>query len=288
MCQDEDFTVTLHGDLKLQALEGYPIDRNRRKEIDDQLNAIERSSFRSINSSIGWLGTNASPFCAFYASFMQQKEPNPQVRDIISQINILRQLKKLGSVIQFKRPPTGREYSTSILVFADASKLPEHGQLCYIAGLLIGDLSKGSVYHTLSWTSHKSKRPVKSIASAEILAVGEAIDEGKIIARSYEALLGIKTELWIVLDSKDLYTTLTTCRNASDRSVRGDVSLIRYEFETQNVSRMIWVPGKVNLSDPGTKPNSPLSNALQLMMLSGEIPFNFDEFEVGKSDQFTG
>ena len=54
-----------------------------------------------------------------------------------------------------------------------------------IAGLLIGDFKAGSVFHTLNWFSHKSKRPVKSIGAAEILAAGEAIDEGKVLANSY-------------------------------------------------------------------------------------------------------
>ena len=288
LIQDENMTINVHADHKLEAVTCFPIDRTRRKQIDSPLNAIEMKSFRSVNSSIGWIGTNASLFCAFYSSYLQQKDPDPLVRDLVTQINTVRLLKKLGSVIQYKRPEDGREFKTSLLVFADASKLPEHGQLCYLAGLLFGRLEKGSTFHALSWASHKSKRPVKSIASAEILAVGEAIDEGKILAKAYEELIGVQTELWIILDSKDLYETLTTCRNATDRSVRGDVSLIRYEFETQNVSRMIWIPGSTNLADPGTKPNSSLSQALQLMLFTGEIPFSFDSIQVQESDQFTG
>ncbi len=76
--------------------------------------------------------------------------------------------------------------------------------------------------------------------------------EGKVLVNAYRQLLNIEIDLLIAVDSKDLYDTLSTCRNATDRSTRADVSVIRYEFETKNVSRMIWVSGKSNLADPLT------------------------------------
>eukprot|EP00171_Calliarthron_tuberculosum_P001292 IDg1292t1 len=142
--------------------------------------------------------------------------------------------------------------------------------------------------HTLAWSSHKSKRPVRSIGSAEILAAGEAIDMGKTIVKSYERLLNVKVDNLIVVDTKDLYSSLSTCRNSIDKSIRADVSVIRYEFETKNISRMVWIPGKCNLADAGTKPNSPLTNALQLMMFSGELPIDFSDHEFKTTEQFTG
>ena len=117
----------------------------------------------------------------------------------------------------------------------------------------------GSIFHTLSWYSHKSKRPVKSIGAAEILAAGEAIDEAKVLVKAYQVLFGIHIDLLLALDSKDLFDTLSTCRNSADRSIRADVSVIRYEFEKFKLNRIFWIPGKVNLADPLTKANSPLN-----------------------------
>jgi len=114
ICQDTDFSVTVHGDCKLNALEAFPIDRNRRKQIDTPLNDIELQAFRSVNSSIGWLGISASPFCSLYASYLQQKAPMPLVRDLVCQINSIRTLKKLGTTIRFKRPPGQDEYKISV------------------------------------------------------------------------------------------------------------------------------------------------------------------------------
>lgn len=135
--------------------------------------------------------------------------------------------------------------------------------------------------------SDKSNRPVKSIGAAEIVAAGEAIDEGKVLVKAYEALLKIPINLFIVVDSKYVYKTLSTCGNSIDRSIRGDVSVIRYEFETKNVNRVIWVP-KVSLADLGAKPNSPVTQTLQIMLLPAELLLEFTDPEYSNSEQFPG
>lgn len=205
----------------------------RRKQIDDPLNPIELSAFRSLNGSLGWMGVTASPFCAFASSFLQQMTSNAQVRNIVAQENLLRKLKRLGTTTSYKRPEEQGELTLSVLVFADAGRRNENGQLGYITGLLFGKLNVGSTFHTLSWTSHKSKRPVKSIGAAETLAAGCAIDEGKMLAKSYQTLLNVDVDLIVAVDSNDLWETLSTCRASNDKSIRADVSVIRYEFETK-------------------------------------------------------
>lgn len=182
-------------------------------------------------------------------------------------------LKKTGKTVSFKRPSISGEYALSILVFADASRKLDHGQLGTSSDFLFGDIAEGSTFHALSWTSRKSKRPVKSVASAEILAAGEPVDEGKLLRKAFDNLLGIDVELVIALDSKDLFDTLSTCRGATDRLIRADVNIIHFEFVTRVISRIIWKPGKTNMADRLTKHNSPLAQPPQLMLFAGIIPF---------------
>lgn len=125
--------------------------------------------------------------------------------------------------------------------------------------MLSGNLESSSIFHTLSCNSHKSPRPVKSLTSAETLASGESIDDGKILLKAIEEMLCTTVDLRVALDSKDLFSAFSTCRMASDRSLSGDTSSIRFDFATRNVSSMIWVPRKVNLADPGTKADSQLT-----------------------------
>lgn len=76
-----------------------------------------------------------------------------------------------------------------------------------------------SIYHAISWISHKAKRPVKSVPAAEIFAASEGIDEGKTIAKAYSELLDIQLQLRIAVDSKDLFTSLLTQENSVDESI---------------------------------------------------------------------
>ncbi len=137
----------IHDDSKLEALNGYSISLQRRKMVSEVLNQLELRSSRSINSAIGWLGTNDSLFCALYSGWLQQKAPTSTVQDIISQINCVKQLKKLGTSIAYLRPENGF-YNVSVLIFADDSHLSDHGQLAFLflSGLLFGDFASGSVF----------------------------------------------------------------------------------------------------------------------------------------------
>lgn len=131
------------------------------------------------------------------------------------------------------------DIEVSILVFSDASRVDENGQIGIVSGLLLGELKEGTPYHILSWISHKTKRPVKSVPAAEILAASGAIDEGKLLKKAYSELINVEVKLIVCVDSKDLFTSLSTQRLSLDRSIRGDVSSIRFEFETGTVDQII-------------------------------------------------
>jgi len=246
---------------------------------------MEKSAFASSNSSLGWIGTAASPLCSFYSSYLQQKAPGTKVCHLVEQINTIRKLKKLGTTISYPRPVDNQDYEMSILVFSDASRTEESGQLGILTGLLVGKMQNNVIYHPLSWISHKSKRPVKSVPAAEILAAAEGIDEDKIIAQAYYELEDMDIRMRLCLDSKDLFTSLSTQRNSIDRSIRGDVSCIRFEFQTGNVERISWIPGKLNLADPLTKKDSPLTDMLQLSLFTGRLCLDLQDVAQTKSSE---
>lgn len=87
-------------------------------------------------------------------------------------------------------------------------------------------------------------------------------------------LLGCYIELVIVVDSKYLFTSLSTQKNSINRSNRADVNVIHFEFETGSVDEMVWTPGSVNLADPSTKRDNQLNDTLQLTLYNR--PFAID------------
>lgn len=189
---------------------------------------------------------------------------------------------------QYPRPDTGTIPHARVMVFSDARRVTDYGQLCYVTGILLDGLVIGSIFHTLSWSSRKIKRPVKSTGAAEILAAGEAIDEGKVLHDALQLILATKIDLWIAVDRKELYTSFSTQMNSIDKSIRADVNIIRFDFETKAINRMFWIPGRCNLSDPGTRQDSPLRDTLNLTLQTGHIPIEFPTMESRSSDSPLG
>lgn len=110
--------------------------------------------------------------------------------------------------------------------FSNAGTQNDHGQLSYLAGLLAGPLAQGSLLYTLRWTSHKSKRRVKSIGAADILAAAEAIDEEKILKSAPSTLLCTCVPLAVALDSWNLFTSLSTQQNSVDKPIQAYANVI--------------------------------------------------------------
>lgn len=89
------------------------------------------------------------------------------------------------------------------------------------------------------------------------------------LTKALEKLLRTEVSLVVCVDSKDMFETLSTCHGSMDKNIRADVVEIKYEFETRNVKRMIWISGKINLSDRLTKYDSPLATSLRLLFFNG-------------------
>ena len=160
------------------------------------------------------------------------------MHDLLKQGTIMNKLKTLGTQSTFRRPTSGT-FDLSVVMFSDAGRPSDYGQLGYIGGMLLGPLKQGSIFHILTWRSHQKSRPTKSSGSAETLAAGNAIDDGKLIVDTLNILLAVGIHLIVAVDCKDLFTSLSMCRNPVDKSMRADVSLTRYNYETRIRKRLI-------------------------------------------------
>lgn len=98
----------------------------RRRWHNDKLYVFKKT-FSFLNSSEGWLGTETSPFFAFYLSYLQQKAPNITVGNLMDKRNVVKKLYRLSSIIAYLRSTDEVAYIMSLVAFADASKGPMYG-----------------------------------------------------------------------------------------------------------------------------------------------------------------
>lgn len=283
--QNDDFSIETNANDKLESVKEQILSTRRRKQYEQDVTPVERKQFMSLNSIIGWIGSAISPISSYYASYMQQKAHEIKVSHLVEQNNIIRKLKRFRTSLYYQRPPTNTQVELSVLVFSDASKVDENGQLGMSCGLLVREMNEGSVFHPISWLSHKSRRPVKSLPAAEILAASEAIDEAKAVAGVYSELFDMEIKIRLCADSKDLFTCLSTQKMSVDRSIRGDVGAIRFEFQTGIVNKIPWITGKLNILDVLTKKDSALSDTLMLTLSSGYLPKEYETITESKNSE---
>lgn len=130
------------------------------------------------------------------------------------------------------------EYNVIIFMLSDANHQNSSGQLGFVGCLLIGSFQQVTLFHSLNWLSKNSKRPVLSIGSAETIEAGIDIDEGNIHAMTFMSLLSVETLIRVCVYSINIWDSLPTCHEPSDKSIKDDVNVIRYEFEKKQVS---WI-----------------------------------------------
>ena len=77
---------------------------------------------------------------------------------------------------------------------------------------------------------NRLKRPVKLVASAEILGTSDDAYEAYLIKDAYCRLLGVNFPLSIIVNTKDLYETISTKCPPTDKSIKRDVASLRSDF----------------------------------------------------------
>lgn len=78
---------------------------------------------------------------------------------------------------------------------------------------------------------------------------------------------------------------MSTQRQSFDRSIRGDIAVIPYAFETKVVSELIWIPLKLNAVDTGNKFDSSLTQSVKHMLLASVLSFEFNHGDLRTSDR---
>ena len=197
-------TVATNADDKLNELTDYSLSRLHLREFYMQINELCRAFFASTNSSLAWIGTAASHFCFFYASYLPQKTPRKKVCHLVEQKNVVRKLEIIGTVMSYPRPNESKEYAISVLVLQmHLREMHVVNLLGVLTGFILGEFKNESIFHALSWLSRKSKRPLKSVPTAENLDSAKAIDESNSIAHDYSEILHTEFGIHLCVDSKD-------------------------------------------------------------------------------------
>lgn len=140
-------------------------------------------------------------------------------------------------------------------------------------------ITKGAVIHLLDWASHKSRHPVRSTAAAEIIAADGALDEIVSLKNTLSVNLQFKVPLAILVDPKYFYSSLSSQRYLTDKSVCSNVKTIGFYHEI-TVDMFCWIRGAGDPADICMKLNSPLVETLSRTTATGIIYLILNSLEL--------
>lgn len=103
---------------------------------------------------------------------------------------------------------------------------------------------------------------------AEIMAATSSADRGSLMAQSIRILNGhgIKLPIVLAVDSRGLYSTITTPHEGADYRLRPTVSRLRDSYENEEIAVMQWIGGEQNPADALTQRNVVMFRLLNTLM----------------------
>lgn len=145
---------------------------------------------------------------------------------------------------------SGELSKVTLDAFADANHSDASSPLCYIIGIVIGNVENDAAFHVFCWYSHRSRRPAKLPPAAEILAASEAVDKRVMLEKMLSMFREVDVQSLVIVYSNNMYHSLSPKRNTVEKSVPQDVNSISLFFESV-IDVFAWVVSRYNPTDVG-------------------------------------
>ena len=206
--------------------------------------------FRSCRQRMQWLvHTRPDIACAVNKS-TQVTEASFDVRHIDAINSTIKHVQRTLS-----RGLTQRQLDADSLylrVYADSSFADNDDlstQLGCIA-LLCDATGKCNVIH---FSSHKSRRIVRSVLGGEVYAFADGMDIGLTLKHDLENILGRPIGLQMCTDSKTLFDVVTKNTTTTEKRLMIDIKAVRESYERMELSDVAWIRSENNPADALTK-----------------------------------
>ena len=106
----------------------------------------------------------------------------------------------------------------------------------------------------LAWQAVKIKRVVKSTIAAEALSLLEGIELCIYLKTLILTLVENKTlEIIAIIDNKSVVEALYSTKMVDDKRRRIDISAIKQYLDNDEISSVMWCPGKQQIANAMTK-----------------------------------
>ena len=226
------------------------LDKERMKQVKDQLTEMERKDYRRAVGQINWVSGISRPDISFYVCDASTKSQNATITDALK-VNKVKHLKSTKSFI--KVPKFDEEY-LKLQLFTNASfnNLPngrsQAGQILFLSDC------KNNCF-PLHWNSVELKRVVQSTLAAETLSLSDGCDATfyvNILLSEFIQKNSKPMNIITYTDNQSLTVTVHSTKQTLERRLIVDISFIR-EMVGNNKIQVIWVEKDKQISGVQTK-----------------------------------
>ena len=237
----------------IEALEYQVIEKSKRKNVNAPLSESEKTDFRALIGSMGWISRQTRPDVMVNVSMASQTLGSPKVKDVVELNKAVKMLKESPEAPWKYVPSELTLENCVVFVCADSSFANIEGgksQCGYVVGLSLPKIADGNPTPValLETTSSSIKRVCRSTLAAESNAFLMGVEAADYVS----ALLREMMNPNVSLNAKSLEATIVKeAGQPSDKRVKLLVAQIK-EYLAENC-RAIWVDTSQMLADVLTK-----------------------------------
>ena len=262
-------TVTIEQVDAIETLEYQVLEKNRRKDVNSLLTEAEKTDFRALIGSMGWISRQTRPDVMVNVSMASQTLGRPRIRDVVELNKAVKMLKESADE-KWRFVPSELNLNNSIIfVCADSSFANVEGtksQCGYVVGLSLPTIKDGqpTPVMILETTSSSIKRVCRSTLAAESNAFLMAVESADYISSIFREMMNpgislrdlelnyFKKPVIAFTDAKSLEATITKEAGLpSDKRVKLLVAQIK-EFLGEGCE-VVWVDTSQMIADVLTK-----------------------------------
>lgn len=271
--QEPDMIELDHSNY-IENMKSNNLDPKRASKKTELLNEHEQTLFRQIIGQLNWAVQGSRPDMAFELIAMSTKLKQGKVEDLIRAIKKVNRLKDIRSFVSF---PKLDKTKLKVVVFTDASLGNINEGTGSTGAYIVWLMDSSGRCCPIAWNAHKIKRVVRSTLAAETLSLQEGLEAGFYYRQMVEEILGFESKtipIEAYIDNKSVIEAIISTRMVEDKRLRVDVASIQELIKLNDINRIKWVPGHLQLANPMTKQGASgfcLLNVLQSGHMISEI-----------------
>ena len=229
------------------------IDPVRASEKNEPLNEDEQTSYRQLIGQLNWAVQGSRPDMAFATIEMSTKLKQAKVCDLVGAVKKISRSKDIQSFLFF---PRLNKVELKIVVYTDASLGNINGGTGSTGALIVWLMDNTGQCCPIAWNAHKIKRIVRSTLAAEMLSLQEGLETSFYYRQMLADILSIEPKtikIEAYVDNKSVIEAISSTKMVDDKRLRVDVAAIQELLKLNNINKIEWIPGHLQLANSMTK-----------------------------------